>query len=192
MRIKLSSNYLTRFSCACHKINIAVRKAISSHPSLCKILRDLNIKNKKIRRSLKLSKVFRKKKSKLRLENLTRWSSAYLMLESVRKAILKKAFDQTDENLKCPVSLKTIETYLQILRPAYQMTINFQSNSSSIADLLVSIKRAIYFWENLNVTGEEKELCQLLVQFVKKKFEYEINSDVYKVIKLIIIIINRD
>ena len=72
------------------------------------------------------------------------------------------------------------------------MTINFQSNSSSIADLLVSIKRAIYFWENLNVTGEEKELCQLLVQFVKKKFEYEINSDVYKVIKLIIIIINRD
>ena len=126
------------------------------------------------------------------MENLTRWSSAYLMLESVRKAILKKAFDQTDENLKCPVSLKTIETYLQILRPAYQMTINFQSNSSSIADLLVSIKRAIYFWENLNVTGEEKELCQLLVQFVKKKFEYEINSDVYKVIKLIIIIINRD
>ena len=168
LRIKLSSNYLPRFSCACHKINIAVRKAISSHPSLCKILRDLNIKNKKIRRSLKLSKVFRKKKSKLRLENLTRWSSAYLMLESVRKAILKKAFDQTDENLKCPVSLKTIETYLQILRPAYQMTINFQSNSSSIADLLVSIKRAIYFWENLNVTGEEKELCQLLVQFVKK------------------------
>ena len=62
LRIKLSSNYLPRFSCACHKINIAVRKAISSHPSLCKILRDLNIKNKKIRRSLKLSKVFSKKK----------------------------------------------------------------------------------------------------------------------------------
>ena len=187
LRIKISSNYLPRFSCACHKINIAVRKAIASHDKLCNILRELNIKNKVIRRSIKLSKIFRKKKSKLRLENLTRWSSAYLMLESVRKAIKRKAFDKTDKNRKCPVSLRLIETYLQILKPAYQMTINFQSNHSSIADLLVSLKRAIFTWENMNVIGDEKYLCDLLVHFIKNKFDYELNSDVYKVIILFIL-----
>jgi hypothetical protein len=38
------------------------------------------------------------------------------MLESVKRACDKKAFD--DDEIVCPVDLKTIEIYLQILNPA--------------------------------------------------------------------------
>ena len=62
-------------------------------------------------------------------KNLTRWSSAFLMLESV-----KKAFD--DEIVAGQVDLKSIEIYLQILNPAYRISLSFQKNSSTIADFL--------------------------------------------------------
>jgi len=47
-------------------------------------------------------------------KNLTRWSSAFLMLESV-----KKAFD--DEIVAGQVDLKSIEIYLPNINPAYRI-----------------------------------------------------------------------
>ena len=55
------------------------------------------------------------------------------MLESVKRAYDKKAFD---DEIVCPVDLKSIEIYLQILNPAYRISLSFQKNSSTIADFL--------------------------------------------------------
>ena len=83
-----------------------------------------------------MSRVFRKKKCRLRLENLTRWSSSYLLLESVKRAYDKNAFSEDDPEKKCPVELDEIEVYLQILKPAYIFSISMQKNNSTIADLI--------------------------------------------------------
>ena len=63
---------------------------------------------------------FIEKKYRLRIENTTRWSSAFLMLEAVKRAYDRQAF--SDEN-PCPVDLETIEIYLQILAPACRVSV---------------------------------------------------------------------
>lgn len=91
LELIIGSNIIPRHSCACHKLNLVVRHAITRHFPLCQILRELNQSNSHVRKSIELTRVFSDKKCRLRLENLTRWSSAYLMLESVQKAY-KKGF----------------------------------------------------------------------------------------------------
>ena len=124
--------------CACHKMNLAIRKAIKQHSTLCSILRILNKSNTHFRKSCKFSHVFRSKKCRVRLENLTRWSSSYLLLESVKRAYDKNVFVQGNPEKECPISLSKIETYLQILKPAYILSTQFQQNNSSIADIIPS------------------------------------------------------
>ena len=51
------------------------------------------------------------------------------MLESVKKAYDRNVFN---EDNVCPISLETIETYLQILAPAYRVSIGFQKTTSTI------------------------------------------------------------
>jgi hypothetical protein len=60
----------------------------------------------------------------LRIENLTRWSSTFLMLESVKRAYDKGAFDENENIFKhiftgyikiYPVESETINNYLRIL-----------------------------------------------------------------------------
>lgn len=114
----------------------------------------------------------------MRIENVTRWSSAYLMLESVKRAYENNVFN---ENFLCPVSLETIDTYLQILSPAYRISLGFQKNSSCISDVLPSLHKLIEIWENMNVPGNAKRLCKLLVLTTKNKFNYELTSPIYKV-----------
>ena len=63
-------------------------------------------------------------KCELRLENVTRWSSSYLMLMSVYNASEKNMFD--DKNL-CPIKLDDLEIYLQILKPAYILSNSFNT-----------------------------------------------------------------
>jgi hypothetical protein len=86
-----------------------------------------------------LARSFREKKCRLRIENVTRWSSAYLMLESVKKAYDRNAFNQSDPEMRCPVDRETVEIYLQILKPAYILNVSFQNNHSSIADVVVGM-----------------------------------------------------
>ena len=70
--------------------------------------------------------MFRIAKSRLILENLTRWSSAFLLLESVKKAYENNLFDGMDAEQIRLVPLETIDIYLQILKPAYLFSIQFQ------------------------------------------------------------------
>ena len=50
-----------------------------------------------------LPQAFQDKKCKLRVENLTRWSSSFLMLESVKRAYDKGIFDDSEN--KCAYDL---------------------------------------------------------------------------------------
>ena len=98
--IKLGTDSVPRYSCACHKANIAVRKAIKKCPSLCKNLAKLSRFAAKIRRSNILSKIFQLKKTRLRCECLTRWSSSVLMLLQFFKAYINNCFNGSQCFLK--------------------------------------------------------------------------------------------
>ena len=84
----------------------------------------------------------------------------------------------------CPeVSLEVIESYIQILLPAYTVNLGFQSLFASIADVAIAVLRLKNIWEHMEVQGEQKELIYFLITFLSKKFEYELESPVYKVNK---------
>jgi hypothetical protein len=60
------------------------------------------------------------------------------MFESVKRAYEKGIFDDSEN--KCAYDLKTIETYYQILLPAYRVSLSFQKNSTSIACFLIDYR----------------------------------------------------
>lgn len=86
LKFKFASKKLKRYSCACHKLNLVIRASITRSPKIRKIIKLLNKSNTSIRGSIKLCNIFSKKKCRLRCESLTRWSSIYLVLESVKRA----------------------------------------------------------------------------------------------------------
>ena len=92
LEIELGTNKLPRFSCACHKTNLAVRKAIKSSKAFVNALAALNNFASKSHQSHELSSIFHDLKSRLSSENLTRWSSSFLLLWSFYKAYKKNCF----------------------------------------------------------------------------------------------------
>ncbi len=183
LEIELGTSKLPRFQCACHKLNIAVRLAIEKSPEISEILKSLCCSNAQVRRSISLSHVFRLKKGKLRLANATRWSSAYLMLESVKRAYDRNCFEES--GYQCLVPLRLIELYLQILKPAYILTNNWQRDKAGIHDVYLGVSKLLFELPRFNVTGSAKEFCVMLYRCVSNKFDYELNSSIYKV-KLIL------
>ena len=89
LNIEIGSDVILRHSCSCHKLNLVVRHAIDRHSGIREAIEELNSSNKKIRKTIELNRAFRNLKCRLRLVNLTRWSSVYLLLESVKKAYEK-------------------------------------------------------------------------------------------------------
>ena len=120
-------------------------------------------------------------KCRLRLENSTRWGSAFLVLEMVYKAYKRKAFENPNEELRLPVSIKTIIMYLKILKPAYSLNINFQSDRSSIADVIPKVSTVIHLWKKQKSSFAIKgqEFCNLLIEEFETRFNYELNSKIY-------------
>jgi hypothetical protein len=101
--LKIGETDVKKFNCGNHKLNIALRQAFELHEEFRDILKKINKCNSYIRNTIKLNKVnyfnvsfndktntikkiFKDKKCRLRIENLTRWSSTFLMLESVKRA----------------------------------------------------------------------------------------------------------
>ena len=68
--------------------------AIESHQDFQDILTSLNTSNATIRKKIHLNNAFKLNKCRLRCECVTRWSSAYLVLESVKRAYNKGMFNQ--------------------------------------------------------------------------------------------------
>ncbi len=120
-------------------------------------------------------------RAKLHLENLTRWLSSYLLLHSFYKAYKRNAF--SSEN-PCPIALEEIEKYMQILLPAYQFNLVMQKNDATIGDVIPAVKIIISKWSRFNCTGAYQDLCNNLIKQFNHKFDYELNSNVYRVASL--------
>ena len=125
--------------------------------------------------------MFRNLKCRPRIYQKTRWCGAILLLFSTKRAYDKGAF--SDENaLVCPIQLDEIETYIEILLPAYFATLGWEKNHSSIADVIPQVLYLVHFWEKLDVSDPlAKELCFFLIHFVRQKFEFELDSEIYQV-----------
>ncbi len=178
--IEIGSSTIPRISCANHKLNLAVRSAMAQHVMICSDLRKLNSFIGTIRGSYNLDRLFQNSKCRLRLENNTRWGSAFLSLETLIRAILKNAIQKED----LPVPLSRIETYYLVLQPSYNLNISFQSNNCTIADVVPSVLSCIEAYEEMEKTEcstYAKSLCSLLAKNIRTRFEFELNSEVYKV-----------
>jgi hypothetical protein len=178
---------LPRISCANHKTNLAVKTAIKQHKIIPKHFRLLNIFISKIKKSIELNKVFANQKCRLRLENSTRWGSGFLMLEKIKIAYKKKLFDQENKDLNCPVPIALVNTYLLILKPCYLFNINLQRNNSSIAEIIPAILNIINKLETISkipkLSSSCQQFCELLIAQFKKRFSYELDSEIYQVIQ---------
>ena len=178
----IGSDSVPRFSCACHKSNLAVRKAIKSSKTFTKNLAKLTKFAAKIRSSNLKSKIFEQNHTRLRCENCTRWSSSFLMLFQFYKAYKNECFKG---ELTCPVSFETIEFYLQILWPAYKFTIGLQRTQSNISEVIPSLLFLFKTWDSLAQNKEFKPICEKLVFCFKQKFDFELNSGIYSVAALL-------
>jgi hypothetical protein len=174
--IGLGTDELPRYSCACHKANIAVRMSIKKSTEASSILAALSSFAGRSRKSINDSLVHIKEKSRIRVENATRWSSSYLMLESFKRCFDKKVFD---DEYKPPVSQNKIETYLQILLPAYKFSTILQWTKSSIGSVVPLLLILIDTWKKMSLVGAAKQFRDFLVRAFEHKFEYELASNVY-------------
>ena len=99
----------------------------------------------------------------------------------VKKAYDRNVFDNITTALS--VSIDKVELLLQILKPAYALNINFQSNRASIGDVIPKIANLIHIWQKsktkLSIIGQQ--LRNLLVEEFETRFEYELNSKLYQV-----------
>ncbi|CAF1089479.1 unnamed protein product [Brachionus calyciflorus] len=178
LNIQIGTNSIPRYSCAAHKINLAVRSSIKLCRFFSKMLSQLSNYAATIRRSNINSLVFIEKKCKLRCENGTRWSSSYLMLESFYNAYEKGAFN--NNNNQCPFTKDKIISYLKILHPLYTFSILSQKTDWTIGDIIPSL--CIMLNESLIVTnerGERKKLIEELNKAIHTRFDFEINSKIY-------------
>lgn len=169
--LNLGTDECPRFSCACHKSNIAVRWAIKNHPVFSRILARLSSHSGKVKNSINLYKLNISKKSRLRIESTTRWSSSFLMLEAFKRAHNKNAL-LLDK--PCPVTLEVIEKYMQVLQPAFHFTTLMQYTKSSISIVVPSVLNLISKWNRMEVTGSYRKLCDLLTVGFKRKFSHEL------------------
>ncbi|RNA15565.1 hypothetical protein BpHYR1_033482 [Brachionus plicatilis] len=136
LNIEIGTSSIPRYSCAAHKINLAVRSSIKSCRLLSKMLSRLSNYAASIRRSNMNSLDFINKKCKLRCENGTSWSSSYLMLESFYNAYEKGAFNN---NNRCPSSKDKIISYLKILYPLNTFSNLTQKTDWTIGDIIPSV-----------------------------------------------------
>ena len=181
--ITIGTDKLPRFSCANHKLNLAIRSSIGDNQSISTDLKKLNKYVKKVRRSHNMNRIFQNYKCRLRFENKTRWGSAFLCLETIKKAYDHGIFNDKNIQLALPVEISVVESYIELLKPAYLVNIGFQSNSGSIADVVPNILNLLNELERLKKTTKHHDLCVSLINQIKHRFKYELNSPIYRVIK---------
>jgi hypothetical protein len=177
--IQIGSNTIPRYSCANHKLNIATRKAISLQEQVLEMFKDLSSFAKTTGSTLALCKIHRELQSKLKPENQTRWGRSFQMLTSFIKSCQYNAFN--DDHV-CPIELKELEIYYQILLPLFKMNIIFQRTDSTIGEVVPLLLLTIHgVLDRLDLDDPAKKLCELLIEHLKIKFNYELNSKVYAV-----------
>jgi hypothetical protein len=188
-KINLGTSFLPKTNCANHKCDNAVRAAMIKHGKICDDLKNLNIYISKVKNTIEINKIFARLKCRLRLDKKVRWGSGFTVLVLVRKAFEKKAIKEVylKNKLQCPLSLKVINNYIEVLKPAYRFNIRMQTNSITISDVIPQLLRSIGDWNVLinssKTTISCKKMCKLLISEFTERFDYELNSMIYKVIK---------
>ena len=184
LELEIGSTRIPRFSCVCHKGNLAIRKAITQSSHFSELLKSLSKQATSIKRSIVLSGRHRQLKCKIHRQNFTRWSSSFMMLISYLKSYQKGVF--TNEN-KCAASENELEKYIQILLPMYIFTNDSQSEKATIASVVPSILSIIYAnLDRMVLDNVDQNLFRNnLIFFIKKKFEYELTSKTYLVAALL-------
>ena len=80
-----------------------------------------------------------------------------------------------------------IEDYLKVLKTAYLFNVHLQRNNASISEVVLYVLKIINTLQNISnnpdVFASIKNLCELLIKQLQKRFHYEINSDFYNVTK---------
>lgn len=153
LELEIGSNKYPRFNCAAHKINLAVRKAVESSNYLTEMIRKCSIFITNLRKSKHRYRQFKEKKCTLARQNFTRWNSTFEMLFSILKAFRAGLFNAENP---CPVEIKDIEIFVQILLPVYIMTNDIQSNKSNISIIVPAVLSLVYGNLDRMVFTEEK------------------------------------
>jgi hypothetical protein len=136
LELSIGSEKYPRFNCAAHKINLAVRKAVNSSTFFSNLVARCGVFISNYRKSKHLYSKFRDLECTLQRQNFTRWNSTYRMLFGILKAHRAGLFG-TDN--PCPVPIKDVEIFLQILKPVFVISTDIQSNKSNISIVVPSI-----------------------------------------------------
>ena len=64
---------------------------------------------------------------------------------------------------------------MQILKPAFSLSLQFQLTNSSIADTLPNILKLISTYKTMNVPEPALDLCKYIATQLSHKFDYELN-----------------
>lgn len=177
LEFEIGQMNIPRFSCAAHKMNIAVRMSIRRHNEILNMLTTLSKFAGKSHRSCQLARVFEEARCRLKTMNYTRWSSAYLMMLSFLKAHTRACFS---DELPFPVSHAELEIYIQILLPIHKFSLTVQRSDCSIGHLLPLLWLLIHgSLERFVLNNEPKVFRDLLLEAIKKKFDYELKSNIY-------------
>ncbi len=177
LNIEIGSGDLAPFNCANHKLDNSIRGAILKHPIVSQNLKIINKFCVDMRNVTEFNVIFVELKCRLKLENDTRWGSAFLALEIVKIAFNRGAFNSVDFQ----ISIKTVEMYLMILRPAYILNLTFESLNSSIADHIPQINNLLQQWDKMKtkVSTHGQQFISLLQDEIKTRFAKELNSKIH-------------
>lgn len=177
LELEIGSSSIPRFSCAAHKLNIAVRMSIRKHPEILNMLTTLSKFASKSHKSCKIARIFEEGKCRLRTDNNTRWSSAFLMMVSFLKAYERGCFN---DSLPFPVDQALLETYVQILMPIHKFSLNVQRSDCSIGQVLPLLWLLIHgSLQRMVLSNEPKVFRDFLLEAIRNKFKYELTSNVY-------------
>jgi hypothetical protein len=160
----IGSNRYPRFSCANHKANLAIRKTIKCDKTFVNLIKKLNKFSTSSHLSVIQAQIFRIKKNRLRSENLTRWSSTFMLIFSYYKGYVKGIFN---DDYKCPVSKSQLEFYLTLLMPSYKFSLYHQRNNSNIGHTVPSVELLIAKYEKLSKDPKKKQFCNNIIKNFK-------------------------
>ena len=77
------------------------------------------------------------------------------------------------------MSQEVCESYIQVLLPAYQFSLLVQKSKSSIGDVIPALLVTISKWEKMKLGGNLSLLVNYIIQEFKRKFDFELNSEIY-------------
>lgn len=148
---------------------------------LPRVIRRLSKYSAKQKKSIARVKVAIKKKARLRIDNKTRWSSEYLLLDSHHKGYERDIFGE----YPCPIKFEAIEIYMQILHPAFEFCLCMQYTSASISTVVPAVQIIISKLSRMILSPKYQPFVRNLIKAFKLKFDYELNSEVYAVASLL-------